>query len=98
MKAYHYIFDLYIFFLALNPAGPLWYDNPDRVNSNDAIFVEGIHTDFGLRGYGIGKNVGDSDIYVNGGNTQPGCFTSVCNHNRAWHYFAETLMSNRMLE
>ena len=47
-----------------------------RVDENDALFVEAIHTNGkGLLQLGLGmtSRVGNVDIYPNGGEAQPGC-------------------------
>ncbi|XP_075974634.1 lipase member I-like [Anticarsia gemmatalis] len=66
-----------------------------------ARFVDIIHTDPG--GYGMSTAAGTVDIWPNfarNGGTQPGCpigdfdmFTQedLCNHDRSWHYFVESL-------
>ncbi|CAG9790951.1 unnamed protein product [Diatraea saccharalis] len=83
---------------ALDPAGPLFNLNSNKVRSDDAIYVEGIHTDGGLSiSLGIGYSIGDVDFFPNGGNNQPGCFTtSICSHNRAWRVFAATVSYNHL--
>lgn len=58
----------------LDPARPMfpskWPD--DRLNANDAKFVDIIHTTNWLLGQH--KPIGNIDFYPNGGNTkQPGC-------------------------
>ncbi|XP_045770309.1 pancreatic triacylglycerol lipase-like [Maniola jurtina] len=82
----------------LDPAGPLWDWNPNRLHSSDAVYVEGIHTDAGPNGIGIGflTTVGDVDFYPNGGAAQPGCSTSQCNHQRAWEKFAASVTYNHL--
>ncbi|KAJ8718519.1 hypothetical protein PYW08_002756 [Mythimna loreyi] len=84
---------------ALDPAGPLWDVNPDRVNFSDGIYVEAIHTDGGytVGGLGIGSDVGSADFYVNGGVSQPGCLTNSCNHNKSWRYFAATVSYDHII-
>ncbi|KAH9633543.1 hypothetical protein HF086_013220 [Spodoptera exigua] len=84
---------------ALDPAGPLWDYNRNRVNPNDGIYVEAIHTDGGytIGGLGIGTNVANADFYPNGGISQPGCITNLCNHNRAWELFAATVTYNHLV-
>ncbi|KAL0821168.1 hypothetical protein ABMA28_005787 [Loxostege sticticalis] len=81
----------------LDPAGPLWNYNRNRLSRNDAIYVEAIHTDGGLTGLGIGSAVANADFFPNGGNSQPGCMTSLCNHNRAWELFASTVTRNHLV-
>ncbi|XP_069356725.1 pancreatic triacylglycerol lipase-like [Maniola hyperantus] len=83
----------------LDPAGPLWDWNPNRLHSSDAVYVEGIHTDAGPNGIGIGflTTVGDVDFYPNGGANQPGCSTSQCNHGRAWEQFAASVTYNHLM-
>ncbi|XP_052738838.1 pancreatic lipase-related protein 2 [Bicyclus anynana] len=77
----------------LDPAGPLWDLNPNRLHSSDAIYVEAIHTDASPNGVGIGfmVTVGHVDFFPNGGLAQPGCTTSQCHHNRAWEMFAASV-------
>ncbi|KAJ8714588.1 hypothetical protein PYW07_002813 [Mythimna separata] len=84
---------------ALDPAGPLWNYNVNRVRSSDAVYVEAIHTDGGsdTGALGIGSNVANADFYPNGGVTQPGCSTHLCNHNRAVEFFAATITYNHMV-
>lgn len=62
----------------LDPAGPL-FDGRDpavRLDPDDALFVDAIHTDgehiFNL-GFGMNMPLGDVDFYPNGGMDQPGC-------------------------
>ncbi|CAH1637298.1 unnamed protein product [Spodoptera littoralis] len=84
---------------ALDPAGPLWNYNSNRVNSNDGIYVEAIHTDGGSSAgaLGIGMNVANADFYPNGGVSQPGCSTNLCNHNRAVEFFAASVTYNHFV-
>ncbi|KAI5651299.1 lipase domain-containing protein [Phthorimaea operculella] len=84
---------------ALDPAGPLWNTNSKRVNSNDGIYVEGIHTDGGytVGGLGLGNPIGDVDFFPNGGISQPGCLTNICNHNRAWELFAASVKYDHLV-
>ncbi|XP_050346929.1 phospholipase A1 member A-like [Nymphalis io] len=83
----------------LSPAAQSWGSNSQRLNSNDANYVEVIHTDaVGVLGHGIGDPVGDVDFFVNGGTGQPGCFlNNYCSHNRAWEVFVATLTNNHLL-
>ena len=83
----------------LDPAGPLWNYNVNRIRPSDAQYVEAIHTDGGytVGGLGIGTNVANADFYPNGGISQPGCLTNLCNHNRAWEFFAATVKYNHLV-
>ncbi|KAJ8714594.1 hypothetical protein PYW07_002819 [Mythimna separata] len=83
----------------LDPAGPLWNYNTNRIRASDGVYVEAIHTDGGytVGGLGIGSNVANADFYPNGGISQPGCLTNLCNHNRAWEFFAATVTYNHMV-
>lgn len=79
----------------LDPAGPLWNLNPDRLRNTDAVYVEAIHTN--RRFFGTIRNVGNTDFSPNGGYTQPGCLIDVCSHNRSWQYFAATVTFNNLI-
>ena len=75
---------------AMDPAGPMfelpsWVEVGDKakihVTSNDADFVDVIHTTGGSlvgdQGLGMESAVGHADIYPNGGQSQPGCRMST---------------------
>lgn len=81
----------------MDPAGPLWTANSNRLRRTDGVYVEAIHTDGGYMGLGIGSAVANADFFPNGGNSQPGCYTSLCNHNRAWELFASTVTNNHLV-
>ncbi|XP_041980523.1 pancreatic triacylglycerol lipase-like isoform X2 [Aricia agestis] len=82
----------------LDPAGPLWSYNSNRLQASDGIYTESIHTDGGsVGGLGIGSAITDVDFFPNGGNSQPGCVTNMCNHNRAWRLFAATVTYNHLV-
>ncbi|KAJ8940385.1 hypothetical protein NQ314_010733, partial [Rhamnusium bicolor] len=57
----------------LEPAGPYFSSLPpnQRLDKDDADFVDVIHTNAGI--FGIKYACGDVDIWVNGGTLQPGC-------------------------
>ncbi|CAG9796749.1 unnamed protein product [Diatraea saccharalis] len=80
----------------MDPAGPLWQTNSNRLTSNAGQYVEGIHTDGGLQG--IFNPVGDADFYPNGGrNVQPGCDGSGCSHARSFEFFASSVRTNHFV-
>ncbi|XP_049306971.1 phospholipase A1 VesT1.02-like [Bactrocera dorsalis] len=81
----------------LDPALPMFsYESPaDRLNQNDAYYVESIQTCGGLLGFL--KPIGKSAFYPNGGKSQPGCgldLVGSCAHSRSWIYYAEAIQSN----
>lgn len=58
----------------LDPAGPGFNGKSadERLSEDDAVYVEAIHTDGNLFGYG--ERLADVDYFPNGGvGTQPGC-------------------------
>ena len=59
--------------IAIDPAGPNFehHNTENRLDKNDAKFVEVLHTDAGE--LGIVQPIGHVDIYLNGGKTQPDC-------------------------
>lgn len=81
----------------MDPAGPLWSSNSNRLNPNDAVYVEAIHTNGGTVGLGIGSAVANADFFPNGGRSQPGCATPICDHNRAWELFASSITNNHLI-
>ena len=57
----------------LDPAGPL-FDSDDyrvRIDEDDALFVDNIHTN--AQALGLGKSVAQVDFYPNKGGRQPMC-------------------------
>jgi hypothetical protein len=88
----------FTFILGLDPSGPLWTINSNRIGEDDAKYVEVIHTDGNMDySLGLGIAVGDNDFFPNGGSSQPGCVLStICSHNRAWRFFAATVSYNHL--
>ncbi|XP_055712257.1 phospholipase A1-like isoform X2 [Phlebotomus papatasi] len=86
---------------ALDPAKPLFItaSSKDRIDPGDADFVDVIHTD--SFGRGLFLPTGHVDFFMNGGFSQPGCYSQAemtpgsCNHVRAPIYFAESINSSR---
>lgn len=62
---------------------------------NDAQYVEVIHTNTAL--YGYGDPCGDADFYPNGGYKMPDCILNYCSHRRSYEYMSTTLQNNRFL-
>uniref|UniRef100_A0A2H1VGG1 SFRICE_013271 n=1 Tax=Spodoptera frugiperda TaxID=7108 RepID=A0A2H1VGG1_SPOFR len=76
---------------ALDPAFPGWVTNEDRFKPTDGMYTEAIHTNAGVLGYL--SPVADADFYPNGGIDMPGCYSQECDHNRSYHYLAESIIS-----
>ncbi|KAI4468890.1 lipase [Holotrichia oblita] len=82
--------------VALDPAGPLFTtgNTANRVDPTDATFVQVIHTNGGLLGFG--SAIGHADYYPNGGSSQPGCgldLVGTCAHGRSYYYYSESVIS-----
>lgn len=79
----------------LDPALPLFSSAPtsDRLDENDAVLVDCIHTCGGLLGFYA--PICTIDFYPNGGDyAQPGCwfdFFGTCSHGRSFDYYAESV-------
>nr|XP_021200298.2 lipase member H [Helicoverpa armigera] len=79
---------------ALDPAGPLWGSDRNRIVRTDGQYVEVIHTETSTLGY---KDLcGDADFYPNGGSSMPGCYIVTCSHSRAYKYMASTVKYNHL--
>ncbi|KAJ2942491.1 hypothetical protein O0L34_g16099 [Tuta absoluta] len=76
---------------ALDPALPGFITNSHKFRSDDGIYTEVIHTNAGVLGY-LGT-LGDADFYPNGGIDMAGCNSINCDHDRGFHYLAESLTS-----
>ena len=82
--------------VGLDAASPRFSINrPDeRLNPNDALYVQTIHTNAGTLGFD--QPIGDGSFYPNGGSSQPGCGIDVsgnCAHGRSHEFFAESIRS-----
>lgn len=76
----------------LDPAGPSFNGKgpAERLSTDDADFVDAIHTDSVLAGYK--KSIGHVDFWPNGGSSQNGCsLLSDCSHCRSTIYFYESI-------
>ncbi|XP_051160873.1 phospholipase A1-like [Leptopilina boulardi] len=78
----------------LDPAMPCFINTKasERISSDDAEFVQIIHTSV----LGDIKKIGDYDFYPNGGVHQPKCACkfiteSACSHSTSYEYFAASL-------
>ncbi|KAG0411174.1 hypothetical protein HPB47_011702, partial [Ixodes persulcatus] len=86
---------------ALDVAEPLFSDSGVSVCSEDAQFVDVIHTSEGhwyiRSGLGITKPVGHVDFYPNFGERQPGCplMDIICDHDRSVYYFMESITNKQ---
>lgn len=78
----------------MDPAGPLWSRDSERIIETDASYVEIIHTNTGTLGYT--DPCGDADFYPNGGSSMPGCWISSCSHSRSYEYMASTVEYNHL--
>ncbi|XP_030573407.1 phospholipase A1 VesT1.02-like [Drosophila novamexicana] len=81
--------------IGLDPALPLfsYYEPNRRLSSNDAFYVETIHTNGGI--FGFLKPIGKGAFYPNGGIRQPNCsLVGFCSHVRAVIYYAEAVTRN----
>ncbi|XP_017052057.1 pancreatic lipase-related protein 3 [Drosophila ficusphila] len=58
-----------------------------KLSSSDAEFVEVIHTN--AEGLGTWDQLGHVDYYPNGGQSQTGCSTNSCSHERSFELLAE---------
>ncbi|XP_058823270.1 vitellogenin-3-like [Topomyia yanbarensis] len=76
----------------LDPANPCFNEGESLsgLSRGDADLVDVIHSN--VRVLGKRDPIGDIDFYPNGLNSiQPGCYTIICSHSRAWEYYAESV-------
>lgn len=86
-----------LFPVGLDPAAPFFEQNPTlALKPSDAKNVTVFHTN--TNRYGIGNEIGSTDIFVNGGETQPECkrklTDNICSHNRGWEVYSEHLTNS----
>jgi len=94
---------------AMDPAGPNWTGERDRLTKNDALFVDVIHTNGGIEPRGIPTEwlgnlepSGHVDFYMNGGKQQPFDFcgnptvVNGCHHSLSNKYFANSINNDFM--
>ncbi|XP_045527247.1 endothelial lipase-like [Pieris brassicae] len=79
----------------LDPAGPLWKHDKNRLNKTDSQYVEIIHTNTAL--YGFSELCGHADFFPNGGDIMPGCWFNVCSHSKGYEYMAATILYNHLV-
>ncbi|XP_045446012.1 pancreatic triacylglycerol lipase-like [Melitaea cinxia] len=80
----------------LDPAGPSWRSNSNRLSTRAGRYVEAIHTDGNVLGIFI--PVGHADFYPNGGqHFQPGCSDNTCSHGRSHQFFASSVRTNHFV-
>jgi len=81
--------------VGLDPAGPFFsmqVDKDKRLHKGDAHFVEIYHSNRGTLGDSE-HDTGDINVYLNGGNNQPGCAeadsanSGVCSHSYSFRVF-----------
>lgn len=82
-------------FTALDPAGPLWERDDNRIVPTDGQYVEIIHTNAAVLGFT--DVCGDADFYPNGGSRMNGCILNTCSHNRAVQYMASSVKHKHLL-
>ncbi|XP_037868009.1 pancreatic triacylglycerol lipase isoform X2 [Bombyx mori] len=90
----------------LDPAYPGFYPPllAAHMSSEDADFVDVIHTDGG--GFGAPSSTGHADFWPNGGQAkQPGCLSftvplsneDFCSHWRSWAFWAESVEGSQFM-
>lgn len=60
-----------------------------RLDPTDANYVQCIYTNNGA--LGTDTECGTGNFIMNGGLFQPGCYTPICSHSRAFEYFTEAM-------
>lgn len=79
----------------MDPAGPLWGRDSERIVETDGQYVEIMHTNTAM--YGFSDPCGDADFYPNGGSSMPGCLLNTCSHSLAYEYMYASIRHNHLL-
>lgn len=95
----HYLLFCF-FFLGLDPAGPTFekLGIDSKLDASDAKYVQCIYTDGDTFGTKTRYGDGHANFIMNEGENQPGCFTAICDHARAYKYFTVALSKNYKFE
>ncbi|KAL0266517.1 UNVERIFIED_CONTAM: hypothetical protein PYX00_009029 [Menopon gallinae] len=87
----------------LDPAAPAFAQNPpsQRLSSDDADYVDVIHTS--IRLLGMARAIGNADFYPAGGKFQPRCpnnfmeqATGYCDHGESVTYFSWSIRNRHL--
>ncbi|XP_076678593.1 phospholipase A1-like isoform X2 [Andrena cerasifolii] len=75
--------------IGLDPAFPSFESRSaaNRLSRGDASYLEVFHTSR----LGIHFPLGDTDVYFNGGKSQPGCILPSCSHSRSVEFLTSTI-------
>lgn len=95
---------IFAYFTGLDPSG--WGFGSHKPNQTlmkgDASFVWILHTN--TQKFGIDENLGDIDLYPNGGATQSECegswfkLDNSCAHGKAWDYYKDYLSGKTIVD
>lgn len=85
---------------ALDPARPCFARTDNKLEKNDALFVQVIHASTGV--LGVEEATGHVDVYINGlSGKQPECrnmsITFECDHAQAWKLYSASVVNENSL-
>ncbi|XP_030027643.1 phospholipase A1 member A isoform X2 [Manduca sexta] len=84
---------------ALDPAKPCFSKTKYRIDVNDAVFTQVVHSSPGV--LGVEEPVGHVDVYLNGIRPQPECMnvtvTLECDHSQAWRAYTKSVLNKTAL-
>ncbi|CAN8011082.1 unnamed protein product [Ixodes pacificus] len=63
----------------------------EHLDTDDADFVDVIHTSNGIVQFGMRDPIGHVDFYPDGGGRQSGCYLLSCSHKRAKIYYLNSI-------